>query len=275
MVDILKDFSIGALVRVIEANLWEFGIYLGQSPKVELINAVDMMWYATGLVHPMLNGVFRTRLAPSETDLKIKATLNYFRSRKLPIMWWIGPSTRPVGLEKHLEAHGFTHGEDMLGMAVDLLALKEELPLPSGLTIEHVGDVETLKAWALPFAVGFGFPHSTVSTFCNILASLGLGQQPPLQHYVARLNGQPVACSSLFLGAGVAGIYNIATVPDQRGQGIGMALTLGPLCKARNAGYRIGVLHSSPMGFNVYRRIGFKEYCKIRTYVSAPETNCG
>ena len=221
----------------------------------------------------MLNGVFRTQLAPSEIDVKIRVTLDYFRSHNLPLIWWISPSTRPADLGQYLEAHGLVPGADMIGMAIDLAALEECLPSESHLTIKHVGDIETLREWAYPFAVAFGFPNSVVNIFCDLFTSLGLSRHLPLQHYVGFLKGKPVACSSMFLGAGVAGIYNVGTIPDKRGQGIGAALTWEPLCNARKMGYRIGVLHSSLMGFNVYRRIGFKEYCKLRTYVSAPERN--
>ena len=275
MDNILEDFSVPALVRAIEANLWEFGTHLGQSSQVELHDRADMLWYATGIASPMLNGVFRTQLAPGETDVMIEVTLDYFRSHKLPLMWWIGPSTRPVDLDKHLEAHGFTLQADMLGMAIDLVALKERLPSSPYLTIKPVEDIETLREWAHPFAVTFGFPDSTVSTFCDLFASLGFGQHLPLRHYVGLLKGDPVACSSVFLGAGVAGIYNVGTIPDERGQGIGSALTWEPLYYAHKMGYRIGILHSSQVGYSVYRQVGFEEYCKIRTYVWWPETNRG
>ncbi len=273
MGNILEDFSVSALIRAIEANLWEFCAHLGQSSQVELHDRIDMLWYATGIASPMLNGVLRTQLAPGETDARIEVTLDYFRSRKLPLMWWIGPSTQPVDLDKHLESHGFTLRADMLGMAIDLVALKECLPSPPHLTIKPVEDIETLREWAHLFAVTFGFPDSTVSTFCDLFAGLGLGQHLPLHHYVGWLKGDPVACSSMFLAAGVAGIYNVGTVADERGQGIGAALTWEPLCKARKMGYRIGILHSSQVGSSVYRRIGFEEYCKLRTYASVLEAN--
>jgi ribosomal protein S18 acetylase RimI-like enzyme len=85
------------------------------------------------------------------------------------------------------------------------------------------------------------------------------------------LNDRPVATSLLYLGEGVTGIYDVATLPDFRRQGIGEALTVVPLLQARTLGYRIGVLQASPMGLNLYRRLGFREYCTFQAYFSPEE----
>jgi predicted GNAT family acetyltransferase len=58
----------------------------------------------------------------------------------------------------------------------------------------------------------------------------------------------------------------VATLPEARGKGIGAVLTLGPLLDAREMGYRIGILQSSEMGFNVYKKLGFRHLCQIEYF---------
>jgi predicted acetyltransferase len=64
----------------------------------------------------------------------------------------------------------------------------------------------------------------------------------------------------------MAGIYNVATLPELRKQGIGTALTVAPLLDARAWGYQIGTLQSTQMGLHLYRRLGFQEYCTFNAY---------
>jgi len=274
MSEILKDFSTPALVAAIEANYWEFWAFFGRSPQVELHDDPEVMWLVSGIPHPGFNGVFRTQLAPDDVDARISEILTHFKLRRLPMLWWIGPSTRPANLGEHLEAHGLTHTAEP-GMAVDLLVLNEDVPQPSDLEIKRARDVETLKKFSHAADIGFGIPDFVGKAILDIEASLGFEPHLPRHHYVGLLKGEPVATSTLFLGAGVAGIYSVATVPKVRRRGIGSAMTLASLREARAMGYRIGVLRSSQMGLNMYRQLGFKEYCEVSHYLWASEAGQG
>ena len=85
--------------------------------------------------------------------------------------------------------------------------------------------------------------------------------------YLVFLNGKPVGTSQLFISEGVAGIYNVTCLPDARGKGIGSAVTLAPLLKARQIGCQMGILQASKKGYNVYRRLGFQDFGKLSLYL--------
>jgi GNAT superfamily N-acetyltransferase len=272
MSEILQDLSAPALVTAIEANQFEAYQIFHHWPRAEVHDGPDMLWTITDIPNSMFNKVFRAQLGPDNVDAAIEAVIARCRSRNVPVAWHVGPVTRPANLGEYLEAYGFTHTSEAPGMVVDLLALNEGLQEPPGLIIERVADVETLKQFCYVFKVGFGWPDFVEDAWLDLFTNVGLGAQGPMRHYLGRLKGEPVATMSLFLGASVAGIYCTATVPDARRQGIGTAMTLALLREARALGFRVGILQSSEMGFSVYHKVGFREYCKQGGYEWRGET---
>ncbi len=272
MSNISKDLSTPALVKAIKANRFEWYDYLGHSPEAELHDNPNLMWLLTGVPFQGMNTIIRTQLTRDNVDEIIEETVAHFKSKNITsFTWWVEPGAQPTDLRGRLLAHGFTYNEGPPGMAVDLLALNEDITAPSNLRIKHVRDAGTLKQWVSTLVSGFGLPDISEGVFFDLF--IGLGFDLPLRNYVGFLNGEPIATAELFLGAGVAGIYAVVTVPKARRQGIGAALTLAPLREARAMGYRIGILDSSEMGLGVYRRLGFQEYCKMSHYVWSRETS--
>jgi len=267
MREILQDLSVPALITAIEANYFERFRLFRYWPQAEVHDDPEMLWIITDISFPLFNSVLRARLLPDRVDTAIEGAKARCASRNVPMLWWTGPTTMPTNLGKYLEAHGFTRVEYAPGMAVDLLAMNEELQAPPGLFIEQVGDMEALKQWYQVFKGLFGFPDDVENAWVDSFVSVGFNARSPLCCYIGWLRGEPVATSFLVLGAGVVGIYGVGTVPNTRRQGIGTAMTLAPLRKARELGYRVGVLRSSEIGYGVYHKIGFREYCEMGLYI--------
>jgi len=264
--DARKDFSRPALVLAIEENAEEFLVALGRAAGAEERDDGKVRWVIGDIPIDYHNCVVRAELLPRVADGVILESLERFRTRRVPGSWHVGPSMRPEDLGERLLKHGFSYGGSDIGMAVDLWALPERVPSLEGLTIERVHDEGDLAAWRETLARGFGEGPGEAEWVVEMYLRLGLGDERPWRHYLGRLGGEPVATSTLFVDASVAGVYFVFTVEEARRRGIGAAMTLAPLLEARGMGYRVGVLGSSDMGFPVYRGLGFREYCKIRIY---------
>lgn len=178
-----------------------------------------------------------------------------------------GPFTQPTDLGARLESRGLSRADELPGMAVDVQAINEDVPSPSALATERVGDTEVSRECIEVMRVGFELPELTSEVFFEAFTAVGLTDKSPLRSYLVRIDGEAVAASSLLVAAGVAGIYNVATMPEARRQGLGVAVKLEALRDARELGYRIGLLQSSAMGFGVYRRLGFEQYSSYQIYV--------
>lgn len=89
-----------------------------------------------------------------------------------------------------------------------------------------------------------------------------------IHHFLVRVGGRAVACSSLFVGGGEAFVTNIGTTPEARGRGLGTAATVATLELARAMGRASATLTASVDGRGVYRRLGFVEAGILERYVA-------
>lgn len=267
MSEILADLSLPEVTHAIDANERERFAYYSQVPGGELHADPELTWYITGIPYLLFNGILDAHLPSDGLDARITRALAPFEARGVPMFWMIGPSTQPVDLGPHLIRRGFTGPVELVGMAADLSTLHAEIPAPATLRIERVGDTSTLERWIEAYSPSFDYTTAVGRLFFNVFASLGLDAHLPLCHYLGSLDGKPVATTSLFLGAGVAGIYSVGTIPALRRQGIGAAMTLAALRDARTSGYHIGVLHAEPMAVSLYRHLGFQERSRLHPYL--------
>jgi GNAT superfamily N-acetyltransferase len=271
MPEILNDLSKKALIKAIENNAYALTPYSHNWEGVEVYTGTDMCWCLTDISFPMCNSAFHIRLKPDQVDDTIKNFIDEGKQRKVPVQMYIGHDTQPADLGDKLAAHGFTTFGVSAGMAIDLKEMNEGVPSPSRLQIIEVKDIKTLKKWCHVTCVGFGIPEPAEPSLLEWLKT-DIEYHQPIKFYLGLLAGKPVATSMYFLGEGVVGIYFVATLPEARNRGIGFAITQKPLLEGREMGYRIGILQASKMGEPVYRKMGFKKYCKFQSYAWLPKT---
>jgi GNAT superfamily N-acetyltransferase len=270
MEDIQQDQSSVDFTTAYEANLTAWILVFGQLGRAYMDDPAGTKRSITDIPSAMFNSVMDAHLASEQVDAAIQMIVSDAQARNVPLLWWIGPSTRPTTLGAHLEHHGFMRDGESPGMAVELTSLCEPSVKPAGLSITFAHDETTWREWSITMMRGFGAlspNEQSVKPWCTILRQ---GTPGKTLAYTGWLDGKPVATALLFLAAGVAGIYFVTTMPEARRKGIGAHMTWHALQQARDMGYRIGVLEASEMGLGVYRSLGFQEYCRIATYLWQP-----
>jgi len=261
---ILTDTSNTSLTAAFELNLFSMFQLFKQWPQAEVHDTNHLLWSITDIPFPIFNSVVRPKLPSGRVDAVIDSILAEYNARKVPMMWWLGPSAQPTDLGTNLSKRGLQFSVSP-GMAADLATLPESYVLPKGLQIRKVANEAELAIYCRVLSGVFGMPEFVGDAFYDFFLNLGFNS--PFINYIGLIDDQIIATSSVCLGGGVAGIYNVATLESARCKGIGAAMTVIPLLEARSAGYRVAALESSESGYSVYQKLGFQEYCKIAHYV--------
>ncbi len=246
------------LPESIEANGLAFWELFCSRPGMEFHREPRLTWFASGHAAPTLNGVLWADLSDGAPEAAIDEVTHRFRRRNLPMEWRVGPTSRPGELGRHLARHGYTLAEDIPALYLDVEGPTVEAPTPAGFRVEPVADRLRMEEWFQVWANGFEVPPFFTAAFREAYGPIGFREDRPLRHLVGFLDGAPVGTATVFLAADVASLHSITTLPEVRRRGIGAAMTRAALHEARARGTRTAVLYSTPMGFNLYRRLGFR-----------------
>ncbi|WP_242001605.1 GNAT family N-acetyltransferase [Kribbella steppae] len=253
-------------MRAIEENAAELLMAMGAAGGGVQRDDGTVRWTIGGSPIDYHNAVVAADLPAAEVDRTIATSLELMQQYAVPGCWHVGPSMRPTDLGDRLVSAGFTHGGSEPGMAVKVADLRPPAVVP-GLHVSRVDSEDDLAVWETTLGRGFGEGVKEARWVAETYRRLGFAD--PWRHYLGRLDGEPVATTTIYLGAGAAGVYFVMTVPEVRRRGIGAAITYAALREAE-AVAEYGVLGSSPAGRSVYAGLGFREYCTIDLYEWAP-----
>ncbi len=259
---VLTDYSQPKLVTTIHDSWNQCAAILGKTSFDEYYDSPSFCLMNSNLNIPLFNRILKTNLSTEEIDQKIQETIDYFESKSLPFYWQVDPQSRPKDLADRLEKAGLELRESP-GMAIEIenLVVPQE---PEGFRYERATTPEKIEEYAKFLPKAYGMPEFGWDFLTGCIIKVGVVEN--FQHYIGYLDDKPVGTSSIFYAVGVAGLYNVATLPEARGKGVGSVMSAVPFADAHKKGYKIGILHSTEMGYNVYRRLGFQEICKLIRY---------
>jgi len=220
----------------------------------------------TGEPHPF--GNFAVVSAPLDVDTT-REVLHPLLSAGGPAAVLFPDIEVPAGVHAYMKEQGFDLHGALPAMAVDIASLEPTI-LPDGYELVRVGDGEDGEEWVRQFAVGYELPLGVAQCFSPADLHASTSPEAALQFFGIRRNGRIVCTSTLCLDAGLAGIYCVSTIPEERRKGLGAFATAEPLRLAARLGYRVGVLQSSEAGYNVYKDLGFTDYGGVPLYVRMP-----
>jgi GNAT superfamily N-acetyltransferase len=163
---------------------------------------------------------------------------------------------------------GFESHGAMPAMAGEIASLSTT-SLPHGYALSRIGSGTDSEAWTEAFAAGYGLPRGVAEAFSPNAVRATTSADAALQYFAIR-KGDRIVCTSLIcLADEVAGVYCVATIPEERGKGFGAHATAEPLRLLGELGYRVGVLQSSDEGQSMYEKLGFADVGAVSMYIRA------
>jgi GNAT superfamily N-acetyltransferase len=204
---------------------------------------------ATGVPVATLNRVCTERL--DADPVVVSRLLDLVADTGLPYSLQLRPGVSPA-LADLAKTRGMVTGQEIPLMVLQDPARLGPAQRVNGLTIRELAPEETEPHVAVA-AAAFEAPEELVRDL--IRPVLGL---PGGRFYLGEADGHPVATGfGVTIGSFVV-LFNVATMPASRGRGYGAAITARAASDGLAAGASWSWLQSSPAGYGVYQRLGYR-----------------
>lgn len=209
----------------------------------------------------------RLRFSAANVERRLDEILRRYRKNGRGAGFWVGPFSEPENLEELLRKRGLRCRRYFPGMYADFGNLprvtKSELPC----TFEVVSDYSVFEKYPHP---DIGPLTTAIRRFRIAGQQFRTGRKPRKSWEIMAVSGGvPVGICTVFAGRAAAGFFDVAVLERARNHGVGRALMAHACRFAREQGCKAGVLISSGMGCEVYKRAGFREVAKIGFWYTA------
>ncbi len=249
-------------------NYQEFGRQLARisGETGEIVEVHGTLRFATGTTFPVLvNGCWR--LDPdADADEVLARTDQWFTARG---RGWTLTLREANAADEDLRRAADALGIDAVSGSPEMVcdAPIPERPLPAGITLGWVQDRHGMDAFVAAVDAAYGDQGFPSGTATDVVRDVRAFITPGCHSVVAYDDGRPVAAAQTLLSHGAAGVYWVGTIPEDRGRGLGEAVTRAVTNRAFDLGARCVTLQASGMGEPIYARMGYRVLYRYVTHV--------
>lgn len=248
-------------------NLREsFRIIAASRAEGELRELRGVSIASAGATFQMFNAAFLAAPVASDAELaqRIMLPMVHFNARGLEWAYWVCDDLMHSGTRRRsramFERHGLRHSVDLPGMVAErILPPAHDVP---AIDVRRVCSGPTRDAFCSIGSICF---HVPLTWFQEVFNSDSVWED--FASYVGYVDGQPVSTTAVIHGGGALGVYNVATLPGYQRRGYGEAVMRYAVEDRRNAlGISRVILQSTPQGYRLYERMGFKTVTRVSVY---------
>lgn len=211
---------------------------------------------ATGVDRPEFNRLFVLD-EPADVETLLDHAEAFFANAEVPWCVVAPPEVAP----SLKNASGLEAGPYIPGMVLEGPPVTATVMVP-GLHVEPVSTADDGERFVTALARGF----ETQRELFRLFGHPAVIAQPHVSHYLGVLDGQAVATATLVVSHGIAGLFNISTVPGRRRRGIGEVLTRHALAEGHAQGCASAALQATRPGYPLYEAMGFRHVLDYRTW---------
>jgi ribosomal protein S18 acetylase RimI-like enzyme len=223
---------------------------------------------SAGVTFQMFNCAFLSEPVITDAELTQRILLanTHFNVRGQEWAYWVCEDWISGGARKRsrqlFERLGMRHSVDLPGMVAERVA-PPAYPLPA-IDVRRVCHGPVRDAFCAIGSLCFNVP---ITWFTEVFDHDSVWER--FESYVGYVDEEPVSTAAIVMGGGAMGVYNVATVPGHRRCGYGEAVMRHALADAesRHGTGRV-LLQSTPAGYRLYQRMGFRTVTNVGVYSS-------
>lgn len=176
----------------------------------------------SGLLSIYFNQVVSNNVA--QPRILQRFVVDYFAERHSPFSLW-HCANKPLDSEALVEL-GMEQLPPCIAMAAEVKQLASQPKAVEDLAIRSVNNADDLLRYGELVAELSGDPRESaqITKFFRQLSELPEHKYSRLKFFIGTLQDKPVATGSLFSSADALGFYDMSTLPEYRGRGIGTAM---------------------------------------------------